>query len=36
MLIAQAVAAEEIWLERKLPDSLIDKIETELRKEAIL
>ncbi len=26
MLVAQAIASEEIWLERKLPDSLIAKI----------
>ena len=32
MLIAQAVAAEEIWLDRKLPDSLIEKILVELER----
>lgn len=31
MLVAQAIASEEIWLERKLPDTLIAKIERELR-----
>jgi len=35
MLVAQAVAAEEIWLDRKLPDTLIEKVETELREEVI-
>lgn len=32
MLVAQAVASEEIWLERKLPDSLIAEVESDLRR----
>lgn len=32
MLVAQAVASEEIWLERKLPDSLIAEVEGDLRR----
>jgi len=30
MLVAQAVAAEEIWLQRKIEDKIIVKIATKI------
>lgn len=33
MLVAQAVAAEEIWLQREIPNTVILKVAAEMEKQ---